>query len=304
MPAVLPKAEQRRTPHAAEPVSLRLDASVVAQRVRNLPALPAALGEVLLALQREDLRTDRCAQLIERDQALSGRTLRLANSSFYGMSGRVGTIRDAIQMLGLRTVSTMMTTAMLINRFNASACPEFNFRAFWRHSIGVSIAARELARASGLNEGRAAIAGLMHDVGQLAMATHFAQPLRAALALARSTDRPLAEVEQELLGLDHAQVGGMVARHWGLPADIAAAIERHHANALLGPPDASTWLCDTVHLADATAHALNLSGDVDEVVPPLSLDAWERLRAASLPMASIFTTIETDVQALCEALGL
>ena len=74
------------------------------QRVTELPSLPQALVELMRLLREPDFSELHCVALIERDQALCGRTLRLANSPFYGLSGRISTIRDAIQMLGLGTV--------------------------------------------------------------------------------------------------------------------------------------------------------------------------------------------------------
>lgn len=277
-----------------------LDADAVVRRVRDLPALPDALGEVLAALRRKDLHIDRCAALIEHDQALCGRTLKLANSPFYGLSGRIGTVGDAIRMLGLSTVGTLMTAALLSTRFDARRCAGFDFHRFLRHTLGVSIAARELASASGHDPDEASVAGLLHDVGLLAMAAYFPVELSAAMALARSTDVPSVQVEKVLLGLDHAEIGAVVARHWCLPAAAVEAIERHHA----GPARANTPLCDIVHLADVIVHALNLSHDPDEFVPPVSIDAWHRLRVNALPMAQIFADVERGAQALGDALGL
>lgn len=285
-------------------MSTRPDAATVARKVRDLPALPNALAEVLSALRQDNLHIARCAALIEHDQALCGRTLRLANSPFYGMSGRVGTMRDAIQLLGLGTVATLMSTALLSTGFDPGRCAGFDYRCFLRHSFAVSVAARELARAGGEDEHEAGLAGLLHDVGQLALATYFPAELSAALALARSADCEVAAAERGLLNLDHAEVGAIVARHWCFPAAMALAIGQHHIVERAGLAGGTSVLSDTVHVADVIAHALNVTHESDAQVPPVSLQAWHRLGLSRLPMAAIFAAVESGVDAICTELEL
>lgn len=297
------------TPTAmAQPASPRsgLDLSVVARRVRDLPALPAALTEVLAALRSEALRTDRFAQLIEADQALCGRTLRLANSAFYGLQGRVGSVHDALRLLGLRTVGNMLAAASLCRYADLGRCQGFDVRAFWRHAIAVSIAAREIAAACGHDADLACVTGLLHDAGKLALAAYFPNELSAALDLARSADCAPLSAEFSVLGLDHAQVGAMVARHWSLPQAMVQAIRQHHEPpvARCASADPTTWLTDTVHLADAMAHALDVAQASNESVPVLSLDSWERLDAGRLDSAHLFARIEEGVESMAAALDL
>lgn len=282
-------------------MSWALDAHTVAQRVRDLPALPAALREVLRATQDDHLRSDGLAALIEHDQALCGRVLRLANSAFYGLRGSVGTIHDAVQLLGLRNVASMMTTALLASYNDVRRCAGFDFDTFWRHAIAVSIAAREIALARDHDAHQATVTGLLHDVGQLAMATLFPQAMSAALELGHSADCEIHQAEQSVLGLNHAEIGALLTGHWHLPPIMVQAIARHHAPPGPGAgPD--VWLIDTLHLADAIAHALDLPGARPAGVPDISLDSWERLTMHEIDSALIFARVEQGLASLIEAL--
>lgn len=288
-----------------------LDGDAVARRVRELPALPAALNRVLGALRDDQLRSDGLAALIEQDQALCARTLRLANSAFYGLQGRVGSVHDAIRLLGLRTVANLLTAATLAGQAGLARCPGFDFRLYWRHSVAVSLAAREIARACGHDADEACVTGLLHDVGRLALAAYFPAELSAALDLAHAADLDPTTAERTVLGLDHGQVGAMVAAHWRLPAELVRAIGHHHA-----PPQPEAaglnrsgvaagdagWLVDTVHVADAVAHALDLAGDPNEAVPAMSLDSWVRLNAVPLDSTRLFATVEAGVAEMAAAL--
>lgn len=294
---------------AAHPLAVRnpgaaLSAAAVAHRVRDLPALPAALTEALAALRSEQLNTDRLAQLIERDQALCGRTLRLANSAFYGLQGHVGTVHDALRLLGLRTVGSMMSAASLAGYANVARCPGFDFKVYWRHSLAVSMAAREIALACGHDGDQAAVTGLLHDVGQLAMAAYFPDAFAAALDLGRTADCEPLQSERSVLGLDHAQVGGMVAQHWRLPPAMVQAIQAHHEPPSRPLPGTATALIDVVHLADAVAHALDLAQDPQECVPDVSLDSWERLGVGRLDTATLFAIVEDGVATMAASLNL
>lgn len=283
-----------------------LDSAAVARRVRELPALPAALTQVLAALRDERLRSDHLAALIEHDQALCVRTLRLANSAFYGLQGRVGSVHDAIKLLGLRTVGNLLTAATLAGQAELSRCAGFDFRIYWCHSVAVSIAAREIAIAAGHDGDQACVTGLLHDAGRLALAAYFPAELSAALDLARDADLDSTTAERAVLGLDHAQVGGLVAEHWRLPAALVQAIRQHHAPSSPGGSidAAGTWLVDTVHVADAVAHALDLAHEPHEAVPWVSLDSWGRVNAAQLDSAGLFATVEAGVAGMAAALQI
>lgn len=302
--ATLHTAAHGGTPLASFNPGLALSPQAVALRVGDLPALPAALTEVLAALGHEEVNTEHLAQLIERDPALCGRTLRLANSPFYGLQGRVGTAHDALRLLGLRSVGSMMSAASLAAYAKLNRCAGFDFKVYWRHSLAVSMAAREIAIACGHDPDQASVAGLLHDVGQLALAAYFPDAFAAALDLGRSADCDDAPAERSVLGLDHAQVGGLVALHWNLPPAVVQAIRGHHTPPPFAQPGTTTALTDIVHLADAMAHALDLSQNPHEYVPVVSLDSWERLGAGGLDTDTMFALVEEGVAALATSLAL
>lgn len=297
-----PTGACRHAPPGGGLLSTHLNPATIAERVLELPALPAALTEAQAALRQDEVNLDHLAGLIERDQALCARTLRLGNSAFYGLSGQVGTVRDALQLLGLRTVAQLLGGAALAGYANVGRCDAFDFPVFWRHAMAVAMAARDIARQRGADAEQAGVAGLLHDAGQLALAAYFPAALSGALVLGRSADRDAVDAERAVMGIDHADVGALVARHWRLPEPIVHAIGRHHDP----EPDSGTApvpttvqeLTDTLHLADACAHALNLAGAHGEAVPAMSLDCWERLQAGSLDLTGLFGRVEAGMQQL------
>lgn len=271
--------------------------------VDTLPALPQAVREVMQALQRDDVSVERSVHLIEQDQALAARTLRLANSAFYGMSGRVGRIGDAVTLLGLRAVSGVLLAVSFSNGQDTTRCTGFSFRAYWRHSMATALAARLLAPRLRLDPDEGFVAGLLHDIGKLVLAAHFPAEGAQAIALARSADVPSAEAERATLGLTHAEIGAVLVRHWRFPAEVVQGVEHHHQPSAASDPAARAW-AELIEVANALAHALDLTEDPQEVVPPLDPALWLRLDLSDATALALLGDVEQGVEDMCRALAL
>ncbi len=291
-------------PQRVAPAATPLDLALLRRRVGELPALPQAVLQVTAILRREDSSADDCAACIERDPAMTARTLRLANSAFYGVPGRVATMRDAIHILGRRSLGALLTTAAVSAQFDRKRCPGFDFDAFWRHALGSAIATQSLARELDADDELGFTAGLLHDIGRLALATYFPVELGAVLACARAAAAPLRDVERSTLGVDHAQVGAMIAAHWRFPGSVVQAILDHHAPVAPADAAAPATLAELVHLADAMVHALDVSAAEDEAVPEIDAPTWSRLALGPAQCGRVFERTETGVAALCQALAI
>jgi putative nucleotidyltransferase with HDIG domain len=271
--------------------------------VESLPALPEAVREVLLVLERDGLSAERCVRLIEQDQALAARTLRVANSAFYGMSERVARIGDAVAILGLRAMSGVLAAVAMSSQLAPQRCEGFSFSGYWRHALGVALCARSLAGIWGADPEQAFLAGLMHDSGKLVLAAHFPAEGAAALALAASADLSSTEAERMTFQLDHGQIGAALAAHWRFPPAIVQAIAHHHGVAA-APAGVAHDLTALVHLSDALTHALGLAAHTQEAVPEMDTQLWMRLALTETAALDLLARVERSVQELCSALAL
>jgi putative nucleotidyltransferase with HDIG domain len=298
-PRAMPPAAPAASATAAAARTL-IDLGSLQQRIAQLPALPRAAAEALALLRDENSGADDCARVIGTDQALTARVLRLANSAFYGVPGRVGSVNRAVQMLGKRTLRGALTTVVLSGQFSAIQCEGFCFDGFWRHTIGTAIGAEAIARTCALDDETAFTAGVLHDIGRLALAAHFPRETAAMLELARTRDLPWLEAERLALGTDHAAVGAAIASHWRFPAAVQAAIAAHHVPQGSGR---TAGMADVIHVADAIVHALDLAGEPGEAVPEIDAQAWQRVGLSAEQALELFTCIEQGVTALCAALA-
>ncbi len=265
----------------------------VLKAVKRLPSLPVVVLELIASLDDDKVSLDSLARKIEMDQALSASVLRVANSSFYGRQGQVMSARNGITVLGLRTVRQLVVTASLIKGFDNPAQASFDLSAYWRHAIATALCARALAERLGENPDQAYTAGLLHDIGRLVLATQFAERYAQVVAYRVAHDAYLLDAEQEVLGFDHTVVGEALARHWRLPHALAQAALCHH-----NPGAGSAHrLAQLIHVADAMAHALDLSGQVDDLVPAIRPSAWNELQLTDAAMYKIFAQVEKQFEA-------
>ncbi len=160
-----------------------------------------------MLVQKNEVQLDTITNTLSLDQALSVKVLQLANSPFYGLSGRVRSIRDAINILGMRQLSSLVIAAALTLQFEKLHGQSLHMNAFWRHSIGCATAARQLAKRTGLDEQAAFTAGLLHDVGRLVVDSHHPLEAAQAIAWAEASDTPHCDAEYMLLGIDHTELG-------------------------------------------------------------------------------------------------
>lgn len=261
----------------------------VINAVQQVPSLSAVVMEVLASFGREDLDAAVLAKKLGQDQGLAARVLRVANSPFYGLSSKVGSIGEAVVVLGFHNLSALVAAAEVIDRFPASAGNGFDRTAFWQHGIGTGVCARVLAQALGRDQAMAFSAGLLHDVGRLVLDTYFHENLAAAVAHCKAGDSTLLDAEQAVLGLDHAQVGYELARRWKFPHAIQQAIRDHHQ-----PEREPASLTDLVHVANVLCHALDIGNAGYDVIPPLSGPAWARLGLEWGKMPAMMAGIETQ----------
>lgn len=264
----------------------------VLARLKQLPSLPASIADLLASFADDDVDVERISRQLARDQGLTARVLRVANSSFYGLQSRVGTVHEAVVILGFRAVRSMVLAVGMSSAFKVENCPGFDTHAYLRHCASVGLAARGLAALTGHNPELAFTGGMLHDIGKLVLAANFPAEYAAALAYRQQHDCFMYQAERDVLGMDHGEVGGLLAETWHFPPALLAAVAGHHA-----PSDAAVNVpADLIHIADALSHALGLAYSADEMVMPVVPAAWQRLGLDAAKIAALPAMIEREME--------
>jgi putative nucleotidyltransferase with HDIG domain len=203
----------------------QLRAEVIARK--NLPTMPAVLARILQLVEADGSHGRDLIDVIERDQVLTGKILRLANSAFFGQSRRVATIPRAVVLLGFSTVRNLALSVQVWDTL-ASGVPRGRVEKLWEHSVATAVVTKAVAARLRMGDpDEAFTTALMHDVGRLVLAMKFREAYWEALEGASAAE-PLDAVERAAFGVDHAEVGAWILEAWSLPPAIVEAVRLHH----------------------------------------------------------------------------
>jgi HD-like signal output (HDOD) protein/CheY-like chemotaxis protein len=225
----------------------------------RIPSLPSLYSELVALLQREDAGMGEVARLIQRDLGVASQVLKLANSVHYASDRPVVEISRALAMMGMDSLKSLVLFRGLIASFDSPRPQGLELEKLWFHSFEVATGARKLT----LLEGRADLAdlafsvGLLHDIGLVVLATDPAGRYKAILEKAQSSRIPLAVLEHDIYGVDHAQVGAHLLGLWGLTPAFCRPVREHHAPPAKG---GGFPLSAALHLADARHGGGNSAG--------------------------------------------
>lgn len=237
--------------------------------IDTLPTLPAIVGQVMQTIADPQSSAQDLMEVINPDQALTVKILKIANSAFYGRVRKTGTLEQALIVLGFEEVRNLVVSMAVFNNFRRlNAPPLFEVGKFWEHSFVCGLAARIIAEELKLPGGELFVAGLIHDIGKLAICMVVPQVFCKVLEADESKDLKTSVAEQHLLGVTHAEVGAVLAKRWMFPGDLVAGIGFHHRPAA-GP--AKTPYQMIVHLADLIAHMVS---DADAPGDNLVHESW------------------------------
>jgi putative nucleotidyltransferase with HDIG domain len=251
---------------AVDRSSLRL----ATERTATLPAFPAVASRLIEEVARPEATSEEIGRILALDPALAARTLKLANSDFYGFPRKVGSIDLAVLVLGSSTIRDLALTSSVAHALGRAGSA---LEGLLGHSMATGIAARVVAERAGYRlTGDAYAAGLLHDVGKVVLRQTDPDRFDGVLARCRAAKVPVVDAERGLYGSDHAEVGGWLAERWGLPADIVEAIACHHR------PEAAARnpaLASLVHIANFLAQRAGYPWASGFDVQTADAAAWE-----------------------------
>jgi hypothetical protein len=267
-------------------------ADVIARK--SLPTIPPVLTGIIALIDDDRAGAKKLVELIERDQALTARLLRLANSAFFGQARKVSTIPRAVLLLGFSTVRNLALGVKVWDTLGTGVSRK-ELEALWTHAVQVAAAARVIARQQRqVNPDEAFTSGLLHDVGQLVLALRFKELYWDTVRKATSTEH-LAGLEQSTLGVDHAEVGLVAARGVepaGAHGRGGAPASRHEVRTgLAGTIAASSRLA---HRTDFSTGVLTADGAAILEGAGLTPENWEAAIAEVAQNTALLSLVEAN----------
>ncbi|AEH22684.1 metal dependent phosphohydrolase [Thermodesulfobacterium geofontis OPF15] len=266
-----------------DPLEKRKSVKKKLKKLEGLPTLPPIVQRLNLMIEDEKTSIHQIANLIEKDQVITSKILRLANSAFYGFPKKVSTVQNALMLLGINVVKVLILTSSIFEIIYKEDV------GLWEHSIGVAACSRILAEKVGLKEPQeVATAGLLHDLGRIIQKVSFKEEYEKILELTKNGKDPL-QAEKEILGIDHAEMGSFIMKTWNLPDRLVEAVDAHHEfeKAKEFKKEAAV-----VHLSDILIHVRGYGSSLYRKVPPLQEKALKTLKLNLFEIKDIFFKLE------------
>lgn len=274
----------------------------IAELVRGVGAL-ITLPDVFIRISQlvEDPNSNMAdiAKVVGQDPSFTVRLLRVANSSFYGFSSKIDTVPKAVAIIGTSQIRSLALATSVASSFDGLPNTLVSMENFWKHSLYCALAARILAKQARKCDPDAVFtAALLHDIGELVIFNRMPQQAKEALLLVLDSgdELPVHQAERQIMGFDHSQVGGELARQWKLPPMLEECIEFHHdiPAAQRFPREAAL-----VHIANILALMAEVCTLDSDDVSPIDPRAWEMIGLNADDV--IQSTVEEAQEGIAEA---
>jgi putative nucleotidyltransferase with HDIG domain len=200
------------------------------RKIKDIPTLPTIVFELNQHLQHPETSIAKVSEIIEKDQAMALKILKLVNSAFYGFKSRVSNIRNAVVLLGFNAVRNAIVSVSVINSLPKSLLfQDFEMNEFWKHSLAVAVTSKNIAQRAGLESpDNYFVGGLLHDVGKVILAQYFQDLFVKVWSRMQRECVSFYQAELSELPVDHARIGAHLAERWTLPQGLVDGLRWHH----------------------------------------------------------------------------
>ncbi len=270
------------------------------ETIRELPTLPLVANKINAILHDPKSSVSDLSKIIEKDQSITAKLLKLVNSAHYGLPQKVNNINQAIALLGYRNISYIVMTLSVFDTLKNLESKSFDRRKFWVHSIAVGILSQKLAKECDyLLVEDIFTSGLLHDLGKVFLDGFMHEEFEAIINKAEKDGIAFIDAEHELFDVDHTMVGEWMARTWRLPLHVIAGIKHHHQEVeqRSGLSLSQDPFIDIIRLADICIKAgkFGRSGDGSKYRPKLNKALFRRLPITKDDVVHIIGDLTRDL---------
>lgn len=272
----------------------------ITEKLDELPTLPSVVYELNKVINDPMSSTSDVERIMSSDVALTTKVLKLANSAYYAIPGGVSSLQRAIAYIGYDTINQLALSASIIKALGAGSKAQFDIPAFWKHSLGVAMAAEVTAKeVKYKTPSDLFTSGLVHDMGKVALYIVAQEQFLASIAQAKATQMSLLEAEEALDVPRHTQVGYELSSKWRLPYHLQISVSHHHTrepSARGGLSPEGNQIVDIVYLSNLLVHALQFGNSGHGKVLGLPKDVLERLSISAERLKSLLASIKDKIQ--------
>jgi HD-like signal output (HDOD) protein len=199
--------------------------------LETIPSLPSLYLEISAELESENASMEKISRIIGRDVGMTTKILQLVNSAFFGLNQRITSLSQAVKLLGLNTIKSLVLSVQVFDQFTSKAVKRFSLNTLMKHSLATGLIASAITMAETQNKLMAEdafLGGMLHDLGKLILVHNLPQCYELVLETAKAGNIPFYQAEQETYGVTHAEIGASLMLLWGMGENIVEAVALHH----------------------------------------------------------------------------
>lgn len=277
----------------------KLNAQMIVDRLDELPTLPSIVYELSRVINDPMSSTGDIEKIMANDQALTTKVLKLANSAYYAIPGGVSSLQRAIAYIGYDAINQLVLSTSIMNALNAKSSNLFEPNQFWKHSLGVAMAAETTARyVKHKTPGVLFTCGLVHDMGKVALYMIAPEMFAEILEAAKAKNLSILEAEIETGHARHAAIGRDLAAKWRLPQIIQVTAAQHHQKDPAARGSISQEMnhaVDIIFLANLLIHALQFGNSGHSKPMGAPKDLVERLQLSPEKIKELLGQIKDSI---------
>ncbi len=260
----------------------------VKQSIDSMPSLSPVVHKINEVANNVKSSAQDLTDLIQLDPVLTAKVTRMVNSAYFGLPQEVKSLKQAVVLLGINTIKNVAISSAFLGRSYLKGSDVLDGEDFWKHSLGVAVASKMIARRLGVEEKfieEYFIAGLIHDIGKILMNNSFPDEMRKILEISAAKNTPITDIEKNVLGLSHEEIGIAIGKKWKFENNLLYAVGRHHQPALQGN---SAIFSMVVAVADTFVKILKVGFSGNHRITPVPDEVWKIL---NLDEESVFATL-------------
>jgi len=247
------------------------------EKIENISTISTAVSSILKSLENPSISIREAAQLLSQDHAITARVLQIVNSPLYGFPKEIYTIERAFIILGFQAVKNIVISMLTITQLSEQKGPrsKASRKAFWVHSLACGVMAKTISKFLGIgNPEELFVCGLVHDIGKVVIEEDFQESYSEISRRIAVEEKEALEIEKDVLGCEHGEIGGLIAEKWNFPQAICESIAKHHY-----PDQQTSCIAEVsiIHIADALTYRDNFKNPISKHKGKISESSFKTL---------------------------
>ncbi|HDP80504.1 MAG TPA: HDOD domain-containing protein [Spirochaetes bacterium] len=270
----------------------------VKDSIDRMPTLSPVIHKINEVANNVKSSAQELTDVIQLDPVLTAKVIRMVNSAYFGLSQEIKSLKQAVVMLGINTIKNVALSSAMLGKLALKGNTALDEQGFWKHSLGVAVASKMLARGRGIDDNQVEeyfIAGLIHDIGKVLINNFFPEQMNAIMERLGDDGNgdDILTVEKKVLGLTHEEIGIAIGKKWRFSNSLLYAVGRHHQPLMEGP---SALYSMMVCVADTFAKSMAIGFSGNSRVEPVPEAVWQALEYDEARVLEILSGINEEIE--------